>query len=72
LVCGGGGTDAPSNMQWQSVAEGKAKDKWERKGCQINHESIAVTVQASTKHDIKAVFISTQAAIKRNMGSFLL
>jgi hypothetical protein len=22
-------------MQWQSVAEGKAKDKWERKGCQI-------------------------------------
>jgi hypothetical protein len=23
--------DAPENMQWQSVAEGKAKDKWERK-----------------------------------------
>jgi len=22
----------PSNMQWQSVAEGKTKDKWERKG----------------------------------------
>jgi len=20
----------PSNMQWQSVAEGKTKDKWER------------------------------------------
>ena len=29
LACGG--TDAPDNMQWQSVAEGKAKDKWERK-----------------------------------------
>jgi hypothetical protein len=28
-----GGADAPSNMQWQTVAEGKAKDKWERKGC---------------------------------------
>ena len=34
LACGG--ADAPSNMQWQSVAEGKAKDKWERKGCQIS------------------------------------
>lgn len=32
LACGG--EDKPSNMQWQTVAEGKAKDKWERKGCQ--------------------------------------
>ena len=24
---------APSNMQWQSEAESKAKDKWERNGC---------------------------------------
>ena len=24
-----GGCDCPSNMQWQTVAEGKAKDKWE-------------------------------------------
>ena len=31
LACGG--ADDPSNMQWQTVAEGKAKDKWERKGC---------------------------------------
>ena len=31
LACGG--DDAPSNMQWQTIAEGKAKDKWERKGC---------------------------------------
>lgn len=31
LACGG--VDKPSNMQWQSVAEGKAKDKWELKGC---------------------------------------
>jgi hypothetical protein len=33
LACGG--ADAPSNMQWQSVAEGKAKDKWERAGCGV-------------------------------------
>ena len=26
-----GGADAPSNMQWQTVAEAKAKDKWECK-----------------------------------------
>ena len=31
LACGG--ADAPLNMQWQTIAEGKAKDKWERKGC---------------------------------------
>lgn len=31
LACGG--ADAPSNMQWETVADGKAKDKWERKGC---------------------------------------
>jgi len=31
LACGG--ADDPSNMQWQTVAEAKAKDKVERRGC---------------------------------------
>ena len=31
LACGG--ADSPSNMQWQTVEEGKAKDKVERIGC---------------------------------------
>jgi len=31
LACGG--PEFPSNMQWQTKAEAKAKDKWERKGC---------------------------------------
>jgi hypothetical protein len=31
LACGG--ADSPSNMQWQTKAEAKAKDKWERTGC---------------------------------------
>ena len=31
LACGG--ADAPYNMQWQTVVEGKAKDKRERKSC---------------------------------------
>ena len=30
LACGG--ADTPSNMQWQTVAQGKAKDKVERIG----------------------------------------
>jgi len=31
LACGG--ADVPDNMQWQTTADAKAKDKWERKGC---------------------------------------
>lgn len=31
LACGG--ADAPANMQWQTVQEGKEKDRWERIGC---------------------------------------
>jgi len=31
LACGG--LDAAVNMQWQTVADGRAKDKWERKAC---------------------------------------
>lgn len=31
LACGG--ADAPSNMQWQTVKEAKAKDRVERTGC---------------------------------------
>lgn len=31
LACGG--ADSPENMQWQTKADAKAKDKWERKGC---------------------------------------
>ena len=31
LACGG--EDHPNNMQWQTMAEAKEKDKWERKDC---------------------------------------
>ncbi len=33
LACNG--KDDPINMQWQSVKEGKAKDRWERRDCSI-------------------------------------
>jgi hypothetical protein len=35
LVCGG--KDEPSNMQWQTIAEGRAKDRWESIGCAHGH-----------------------------------
>ena len=28
-----GGSDSAENMQWQTKADSKAKDKWERKDC---------------------------------------
>lgn len=37
LACGG--ADDPRNMQWQTVAAGKAKDRWERDGCQTRRAS---------------------------------
>ena len=37
LACSG--ADAPSNMQWQTVAENKTKDKWERNGCSTGIKS---------------------------------
>jgi hypothetical protein len=30
-VCGG--AEAPENMQWQTLAEAKEKDRWEKIGC---------------------------------------
>ena len=31
LACGG--ADAVVNLQWQTIAAARAKDKWERRGC---------------------------------------
>jgi hypothetical protein len=31
LACGG--PDSASNLQWQTTADAKAKDRWERRGC---------------------------------------
>jgi hypothetical protein len=37
-----GGLDDPSNMQWQTIAEAKAKDKWERNGPECKHRTHGV------------------------------
>lgn len=34
-----GGLDAPANMQWQTIAQGKAKDKVERNGPTCRHRT---------------------------------
>ena len=36
-----GGADNPSNMQWQTVDDAKAKDKLERKQCRATLEALA-------------------------------
>lgn len=34
-----GGKDVAANMQWQTIAAGKAKDKWERNGPNCKHRT---------------------------------
>lgn len=34
LACGG--ADSPGNMQWQTTAEAREKDRWERRRCKSN------------------------------------
>lgn len=34
-----GGLDHPSNMQWQTVADAKIKDREERRLCRAGHET---------------------------------
>lgn len=47
-----GGKDDPSNMQWQTVSEAKAKDKWER-----GQSSTHITKSSTTKHSYKTTFL---------------
>lgn len=37
-----GGKDEPENMQWQTIAEAKEKDKWERNGKNCKHRTHGV------------------------------
>jgi hypothetical protein len=65
LACNG--IDGASNMQWQSVAEGKAKDKWERKGCETGHSAISRIAQSGDYYIGKkgGCFTYTSSAKKR-------
>ena len=37
-VCGG--AEEPGNMQWQTIAEARAKNKWERIGCRPGRQLV--------------------------------
>ena len=47
LVCGG--AEEPDNMQWQTVAQAKAKDKWERIGCRPGRKLVVPGTPAFTE-----------------------
>ncbi|WAR42916.1 DUF4124 domain-containing protein [Methylomonas rapida] len=53
LACGG--TDAPSNMQWQTVEEGKAKDKWGRDGCEVVPQTYHAASKPSKRIKLKPI-----------------
>lgn len=48
LACSG--PDDSANMQWQTVAAGKAKDKWERKGCSTDSRRFSSQIKPSISH----------------------
>jgi hypothetical protein len=40
IPIGCGGADEPSNMQWQTTAQAKAKDRWEKIGCRAGRRLV--------------------------------
>lgn len=63
LACGG--LDVPGNMQWQTVQDGKAKDKVERQGCR---KSTAKTYHTGKRG---GCFVSSASGNKRYVaGSY--
>lgn len=65
LACGG--NDAPSNMQWQTVKAGRAKDKWERKGCNVGNSGSSTGLIDNAYHTGKrgGCFTYTDTGNKR-------
>ena len=47
VVCGG--AEDPANMQWQTLAEARAKDKWERIGCRPGRRLVVPNTPAFTE-----------------------
>ena len=46
-VCGG--AEDPANMQWQTIAEAKAKNKWERIGCRPGRKQVLPSATSVTE-----------------------
>jgi len=47
IVCGG--AEEPANMQWQTLAQAKEKDRWERIGCRPGRKLVAPPAPAVTE-----------------------
>jgi hypothetical protein len=47
LVCGG--VEEPGNMQWQTLAEAREKDRWERIGCRPGRRLVMPGTPAYTE-----------------------
>jgi hypothetical protein len=45
IVCGG--DEDPSNMQWQTLAEAREKDRWEKIGCRKGRKLVLPTESTS-------------------------
>ena len=46
-VCGG--AEDPANMQWQTIAAAKAKNKWERIGCRPGRKQVLPSANSVTE-----------------------
>ena len=47
IVCGG--AEDLANMQWQTIAEAKEKNKWDRIGCRAGRKQVMPTNQSYTE-----------------------
>lgn len=57
LACGG--ADSPENMQWQTVAEGKEKDGWERDGCKTSAKQSSDNQNSPGREEYKSQTVYT-------------
>ena len=63
VLCGG--AQDPSNMQWQTLAEAKEKDKWERIGCRAGRKQTIPTNEAFTEaHPLRDASESAEVQAK--------
>jgi hypothetical protein len=69
LACGG--ADAPGNMQWQSIVEGKAKDRWERSDCD-SYRLPTAAVSPPALGGNRAASSTSQASVDNRPGSPLI
>ena len=66
LVCGG--ADHPDNMRWLTIAEAKAKAKWERIGCRPGRR-LVLPHEMTSRTEAFALGDAEQTVQGRSLGS---